>query len=573
MNVTHGLRRALQLKPQAIAVLEGERKLSWAAVGERVSRLAGALRQLAVARGDRVAVLMLNSSRYLELYLGTGWAGAVIVPLNIRWSVAENRDALQDCGARLLIVDNMFMEAGRALAAAIPTLTLVHADDSEPPAGIAGYESLLAAADPIPDVMASRDDLARIFYTGGTTGRSKGVMLSHGNLTFNALQSLAEGFTPRDAIYLNAAPMFHIANGAAMFSALLNASTNAIIKAFAPEAVAQAIERLRVTNTLLVPTMIQMFVDHPGIEGRDFSSLQQIIYGASPISEALLDRAMARLPGVRFMQGYGMTELSPIATLLMPDDHVGAARAKGRHRSAGRAALGVEVKIVDSEDRPVPPGTFGEIAVRGDNVMMGYWNRPEETAKAVIDGWMHTGDGGYIDEDGFVYVVDRIKDMIITGGENVYSTEVENVVAQHPAVVQCAVIGVPHAQWGEAVHAVVVVKAGTTLEADDLIAFCKERIGAYKCPRSVEVRTDPLPMSGAGKISQARAAAPVLGGQRSPGRLTGNVHAGFGRRGESPRPIGGCANDTIFSCCNYRRAFQLPCCRTNTRQCWICRPY
>jgi long-chain acyl-CoA synthetase len=209
---------------------------------------------------------------------------------------------------------------------------------------------------------------------------------------------------------------------------------------------------------------------------------------------------MARLPGVRFMQAYGMTELSPIATLLMPEDHIGAGRAKGRHRSAGRAAVGVEVKIVDANDRPVPPGTVGEIAVRGDVVMMGYWNRPEETAKAVVDGWMHTGDGGRMDEDGFVYVVDRIKDMIITGGENVYSTEVENVVAQHPAVLQCAVIGIPDPQWGEAVHAVVVVKPGAALDAADLIDFCKERIGGYKCPRSVDVRAEALPMSGAGKI-------------------------------------------------------------------------
>jgi long-chain acyl-CoA synthetase len=294
--------------------------------------------------------------------------------------------------------------------------------------------------------------------------------------------------------------MFHLANGAGMYCMLLTASTNAIIKAFSPGAVAQAVERFRVTDVLLVPTMIQMFVDQPGIEEWDLSSLRQILYGASPISEALLDRAMARLPGVRFVQAYGMTELSPIATVLMPEEHVGAGRAKGRHRSGGRAALGVEVKIVDTEDRPVAPGTVGEIVVRGDTVMMGYWNRPEETAKAVVDGWMHTGDGGYMDEDGFVYVVDRIKDMIITGGENVYSTEVENVVAQYPGVLQCAVIGIPEARWGEAVHAIVVVKAGTTVETVDLINFCKERIAGYKCPHSVDVRTDPLPMSGAGKI-------------------------------------------------------------------------
>lgn len=513
MNITHGLRRALQVNPQGIAVLEGERRLSWAEVGERVRRLAGALQQRGVAKGDRVAVLMLNSSRYLELYLAAGWAGAVIVPLNIRWSVAENQDALQDSGTRLLVVDNAFQDAGRALAAAIPALALVHADDGEPPADLAGYETLLAAASAIPDAMAGRDDLAGIFYTGGMTGRSKGVMLSHGNLMTNALQSIAEDVFTANAIYLHAAPMFHLANGSAMFSMLLTAGTNVFIKAFSPEAVAQAFERSRVTHALLVPTMIQMFVDHPGVAGRDFSALQQILYGASPISEALLDRAMARLPGVRFMQAYGMTELSPIATLLMPEEHVGAGRAKGRHRSAGRAMLGVEVKIVDANDQPVAPGTVGEIVVRGDNVMMGYWNRPEETAKAVVDGWMHTGDGGYMDEDGFVYVVDRIKDMIITGGENVYSTEVENVVAQYPGVLQCAVIGIPDPRWGEAVHVVVVVKAGTMVDAADLIAFCKERIAGYKCPHSVDMRTDPLPISGAGKILKRELRRPFWEGQ------------------------------------------------------------
>jgi long-chain acyl-CoA synthetase len=500
LNITQGLRRALQVNPQGIAILEDERKLSWAEVGDRVSRFAGALGEHGVAKGHRVAVLMLNSSRYLELYLAVGWAGAVIVPLNIRWSVAENRDALQDCGASLLVVDDTFMEAGKALKTAIPSLALVYAGNDDAPADCVNYESWIAASAPIPDAMAGKDELSGIFYTGGTTGRSKGVMLSHSNLMSSALFMLAEGGFPREAVYLHAAPMFHLANGCGMYCTLLNAGTSAIIKAFSPEAVAQAIERFRVSHTLLVPTMIQMLVDHPGIVGRDFSSLREIMYGASPISEAVLDRAMAQLPGVRFRQGYGMTELSPLGTLLLPEDHVGAGRAKGRHRSAGRVVLGLEAKIVDANDQPVPRGTVGEIAIRGDVVMMGYWNRPEETAKAVIEGWMHTGDGGYMDEDGYIYIVDRMKDMIITGGENVYSIEVENVVAQHPAVLQCAVIGIPDPQWGEAVHAFAVVKPGTKLEAADLMAFCKERIGGYKCPRSVDLRTDPLPMSGAGKI-------------------------------------------------------------------------
>jgi long-chain acyl-CoA synthetase len=513
MNITHGLRRALQLNPGGIAIREGAGSLTFAQLGDRVGRLAAALRGFGVNKGDRVAILMLNSGRYLELYLGVGWAGAIIVPLNIRWSVPENRDALTDCTASVLVVDDAFLEAGKALATAIPGLKLVHASDAEPPAGIAGYEALLAAATAIPDAMASRDDAAGIFYTGGTTGRSKGVTLSHGNLTFNALQSLAEGVFPPDAVYLHAPPMFHIANGWCMYCMFINGGTNVILNAFTPEAAAAAIERFKVTHTLFVPTMIQMFVDHPGTEKFDLSSLKQILYGASPISEAVLDRAMARLPDVRFVQAYGMTELSPLATILSFEDHAGEGRAKGRHRSGGRPSLGVEVRIVDGDGKTLPRGEVGEIAVRGDNVMMGYWNRPEETAKAIKDGWMHTGDGGYMDADGFVYVVDRMKDMIITGGENVYSTEVENAVAQYPGVLQCAVIGIPHPQWGETIHAVIVVKPGTAVEAADVIAFCKERIGHYKCPRSVDVRTDPLPISGAGKILKRELRAPFWEGK------------------------------------------------------------
>jgi long-chain acyl-CoA synthetase len=246
--------------------------------------------------------------------------------------------------------------------------------------------------------------------------------------------------------------------------------------------------------------MIQMLVDHPALGSYDLSPLKNVLYGASPISEALLDRAIAALPGVRFIQAYGMTELSPLATVLHWNEHIGEGRAKGRHRSAGRALLGCEVRIVDADHNLLPFGEIGEIIVRGDNVMMGYWERPEETARAIIDGWMHSGDGGWMDEDGFVYVVDRLKDMIITGGENVYSIEVENAVARHPAVAQCAVIGIPSKRWGEQVHAVVVKKSGAKVSADELIAFCKTLIAGYKCPRSVDISETPLPLSGAGKI-------------------------------------------------------------------------
>ena len=500
MNITHGLRRALQNNPNGLATVCRERRRTWRDVGERIARLAGGLRARGVGNGDRVAVLSLNSDRYLEVYLAVGWAGAVIVPLNIRWSAPENEDALRDCRASVLFVDKAFAPTGAQLAKAIPRLKLIFADDGEVPSGTESYEALIGSSEPVADNMRESKDLAGIFYTGGTTGRSKGVMLSHHNLMANALNALGEGLFPASSVYLHAAPMFHLANGAAMYSLLLSGGSNVIIQGFTPDAVAAAIQSHRVTDVLLVPTMIQMLVDHPAIGSYDLSSLKNIIYGASPISEAVLDRAARALPHVQFTQAYGMTELSPIATLLHWKEHIGEGRKKGRHRGAGRATLGCEVRIVDENDQPVPSGNVGEIVVRGDNVMMGYWERPEETARAIVDGWMHTGDGGYVDEDGFIYVVDRVKDMIISGGENVYSVEVENALAQHSSVLQCAVIGIPSEQWGEQVHAVVVKRSDVEVSAGELIEFTKTLIAGYKCPRSIEITEVPLPLSGAGKV-------------------------------------------------------------------------
>ena len=501
MGITSGLRRTIAIARDRTSTICAGRTRSWGETADRVARIAGAFRALGVEDGDRVALLTLNSDRYIEFYLATPWAGAVIVPLNIRWSRAENADAIEDCGASLLIVDDAFAEMGRAIAAASGSqFALIYAGDEPAPEDMPHIEDLIRNHDPIPDAERSGDDLFGIFYTGGTTGRSKGVMLSHENIITNGLHVLAEGMFPDGTVYLHSAPMFHLADGAATFSLLMKGEPHVIVPSFTPEGVMKAIQEHKVTAALLVPTMIQMLVDHPAIGNYDLSSLKRIIYGAAPITEAVLDRATAKLPGVEFMQAYGMTELSPVATLLHPQEHVGESRAKGRHRSAGRAVIGCEVRIVDADDRPVPVGEVGEVVVRGRNVMMGYWERPEETAKAIVDGWMHTGDGARMDEDGFIYIVDRVKDMIISGGENVYSLEVENVVARHPDVAQCAVIGIPDEHWGEIVHAVVVPKSDARPTAEEIIAFCKQHIAGYKCPRSVEIRDEPLPMSGAGKI-------------------------------------------------------------------------
>jgi len=421
MNVTYGLRRALQLNPRGRATSFRGRHRSWAETGGRVGRLAAGLRALGVEPGGRVAILALNSDRYLEAYLAIAWAGAVAVPLNIRWS-------------------------------------------------------------------------------------------GHANVTANALNSLSEGVWTQAMRYLHAAPMFHLANGMGMYAALLQGGSNVMVQGFAPEGVMAAIAAEQVTDTLLVPTMIQMMVDHPSRAQYDLSSMRRVVYGASPMSGAVLARAIEAMPGTAFIQAYGMTELSPCATLLHWHEHSGEGRARGRDRGAGRAVIGCEVQVVDLDRNPVPPGTVGEIAVRGDTVMLGYWNRPEDTARAVVDGWMHTGDGGVLDADGFLTVVDRIKDMIITGGENVYSVEVENAIAQHPDVAQCAVIGIPSERWGEQVHAVVVPRPDAEPTPEEVIAFCRTMLGGFKCPRSVEIRDTPLPLSGAGKVLKRDLRAPFWSG-------------------------------------------------------------
>ena len=356
------------------------------------------------------------------------------------------------------------------------------------------------------------DDLAGIFYTGGTTGRSKGVMLSHRNILANAMLCAQEfRFTP-DTVWLHAGPMFHLADGAATFLVTAAGGSHTFLPRFEPGAFLTAVATHGVTDTLCVPTMINMIVNHPDIANVDLSTLRTIIYGASPMPEAVIRRALAVMPHVGFVQAYGQSEASPCMVLMPREYHVVEGPNAGRLKSAGRAGYNCEVRIHDADDVEVPRGTVGEICGRGDNVMLGYWQQPDLTARTLRNGWLHTGDGGYMDEDGFLFVVDRVKDMIISGGENVYSAEVEQVLYQHADVAECAVIGVPDAQWGERVHAIVRTKPGSSPTQDGLIAHCRTLIAGYKCPRSVSFRDEPLPLSGAGKILKADLRKPFWAG-------------------------------------------------------------
>lgn len=514
MYLTQALHRAVQQHPDRIAVRFGDRQRTFRHLAERVARLAGALQALGMQAGDRVAMLSLNSDRYLEYQMAVPWGGGVLNPCNIRWSAAEILYSLDDSGSTILLVDETFRPLVEQFRRDSPTLReVIYCGDGDTPSGMHGYEGLLAKADPVPDALRRGEDLLGIFYTGGTTGFPKGVMLSHANFCSSGLSNRAEELAAPGGIYMHAAPMFHLADMGCAMPHWIEGNTHSVIPAFNPELVLDTLERDRVTHLLLVPTMIQMLVDHPAMkQPRDLSALQTIVYGASPISEAVLDRAMAALPGVGFVQAYGMTELSPVATVNPAWYHTAEGRRASKLRSAGRASYCTELRIVDVADQEVPRGTVGEVVVRGPHVMQGYWNKPELTAAAVRDGWMHTGDGAHMDEDGFIFIVDRLKDMIISGGENVYSAEVENAIAQHPAVAACSVIGIPSAEWGESVHAVVVLKAGASATGEELVDHCKSLIAGYKCPRGVEFR-QALPLSGAGKILKTELRKPFWEGR------------------------------------------------------------
>lgn len=514
MYMTQALHRATQKHPDRIAVRFGNRQRTFREFIDRVARLGGALQKLGMQRGDRVAMLSMNSDLYLEYQMGVPWGGGVLNPCNIRWSPAEILYSLEDSGSAILLVDETFAPLVEQFRRDSGTLReVVFCGDGAVPTDMHGYEALLAQVDPVPDTVRRGQDLAGIFYTGGTTGFPKGVMLSHTNICSSGLALRAEGLARPNGTYLHAAPMFHLGDMGLAMPHWIEGNTHSVIPAFNAEQVLDTIERDRVTNLMLVPAMIQMLLDHPSMgKHRDLSSLQTVFYGASAITESLLVRAMTAIPNAEVVQGFGMTELSPLATLLPPWYHTEKGRMSGKLRSAGRASFYTEVLIVDAQGKEVPRGTVGEIIVRGPNVMQGYWNKPELTAAAVRDGWMHTGDGAYMDDDGFIFVVDRMKDMIISGGENVYSAEVENALAQHPAVAASAVIGIPSDQWGESVHAVVVRKPGADVSAADLIAHCKTRIAGYKCPRTLDF-IETLPLSGAGKVLKTKLREPFWQGR------------------------------------------------------------
>ncbi len=500
VNLTHILEKTAHQHPDERALLFKDKSLTWHQYLMHAQQLGGALKAFGLQAGDRVAALSFNSDRLAELFYGPFYANTIFVPLNFRLSSNELLTCMQDCTPRLLFVGDGFVDTAREIAQACESCEhLVYMGEGELPAGFLDYEAVLSAATPAPRCDSGGDDVAVLFYTGGTTGKPKGVMLTHDNLFINAIAAISAYRFESGGQFLQVAPIFHAAAGSRMYSLAMASCCAVLLDKFDPQETAALIEKEKITDGLFVPTMLNMMLNADSFENYDLTSLKRISYGAAPMPEALIRQVIARLPHVTFFQGYGMTEAAPMVTILSPEAHELGGPLADKLSSVGKPVPHCDLRIVDEEGNDLPALATGELVVRGPNFLKGYWGLPEITSEVLRDGWYHTGDAGYIDEDGFVFLVDRIKDMIISGGENIYSAEVESAIYEHPAIRECAVIGIPHEKWGEAVHAIVTLKAGQTIDSNQLIDFCRERIARYKVPRSLEV-IDEMPLSGASKI-------------------------------------------------------------------------
>jgi long-chain acyl-CoA synthetase len=491
-----------------IAFYDGEYQASFAQHLARVEQLCGALGSLGIGRGDRFAVMALNSHQFLECYHAAFLGAGVVNPLNLRLAPKELEYILADSDTKICFTDAFFapvIDKVRA-AAGIEHVVMIGAGDA--PHDV-GYEELLASATPALPEEPEEEDPVILMYTGGTTGLPKGVLLDQRAEMLNLYHVMNRWRFTQHEVFLHQTPMFHAASMGGMLGIPAIGGTSVFLPLFDPGQAMSLIEQYEVTATVMVPTMIGMMLDHPEFRAERLASLRQLTYGASPMPAALLERLLALLPDIEILQGYGMTESSAVLTALGPEEH----RAGGpRLRSAGRPLPGVVLSIQDAKGTPLPVGETGEVCARAGNFMREYWKKPEATAEAFRGGWYHSGDAGYLDADGYLFLVDRVKDMIVTGGENVYSIEVENALASHPAVAQVAVIGIPSERWGEAVHAIVVKHDGADVTADELIAHAREHIAGYKVPKSIEFRDEPLPLSGAMKVLKRDLRAPYWEG-------------------------------------------------------------
>ncbi|WP_283135660.1 o-succinylbenzoate--CoA ligase [Rhizohabitans arisaemae] len=484
--------RSARTHPHRRALVSGEAELTYAELLERTTRLAHALRALGVARGDRVAYLGPNLPSLVETLFATHLLGAVFVPLNTRLTAAEVGYQLDDCGASVLVYAASHTPVVEDLAVRAEPIPVAVGDT----AGKAlDYEELLraAAADPIDEPVA-HDDPALILYTSGTTGRPKGATLTHGNVIWNCVNLLVELDLARDEVTLISAPLFHVAAlNMTLMPTLLKGGCAVLMAEWDAETCLDLVERHQVTWMFGVPTMFADLTRSARWETADLSSVRSLLTGGAPAPTQLIHTCQQR--GLRFLQGYGLTETAPGALI------VSAEMSTAKVGSAGVACFFTDVRVVRPDLSLAAAGEPGEIVIQGPNVMAGYWGRPDATAKAIRDGWFHSGDVGEADEDGYISIVDRLKDMYISGGENVYPAEVESALLRHPAVAECAVVGVPDERWGEVGRAFVRLRPGSGVEERELLAFLNGQVARYKIPKSIRFM-DSLPRTGSGKIQR-----------------------------------------------------------------------
>ena len=493
-------------QPGKDALVLGDRRVTWGELYRRSCQVANLLRSAGVGPEDRVAFLDKNGIEHFEVFFGAALINAVSVDVNWRLAPPEVEYVVNDAQSKVFVVGPDFVPVLDAIRGnLLPGIkVLVIGDD---------YEAEVDAqpADD-PGVTQTDDDVAFQLYSSGTTGRPKGVMLTNAN--FFGLLPLAKDMWElrNDSVNLAAMPLFHIGGGGWATAGMYLGCTTVVMRDLDPMALVALIEKERITHAFLVPAVLQFMLMTPGIDDADFTSLQIIVYGASPISEDVLARSVTTL-GCKFWQAYGLTETTGAVVNLPPADHDVNGPNRHRLRSCGLPGPGTEVRIVDVDGRECEVGEVGEILIRGPQVMKGYWNMPQETAKSIdADGWFRSGDAGYLDAEGYLYIHDRVKDMIVSGGENVYPAEVENVLMGHPAIADVAVIGVPHEKWGETAKAVVVKAPGAEVTEQDIIDYSREHLAKYKCPTSVDW-VDALPRNPSGKILKKDLRAPYWEGR------------------------------------------------------------
>ncbi|MFT5485057.1 MAG: acyl-CoA synthetase (AMP-forming)/AMP-acid ligase II [Halieaceae bacterium] len=510
MGLTQSILRGKHVYPDTLAMSFASRETTYGQLHDKVALCAGAFAELDPEVKGTVGILSMNSDYAIVSFYGACWAGKVPNYLNIRWSAHELHASIDDFAPSILTVDDAFLEMGLSLLQLCDSIEhLVYLGDSvDLPEGVLSLSDLMANVVPIENRCGSGDDMAFLNYTGGTTGKGKGVIHTHASHMAGMNMTIAEGLFPFGKS-LVAMPFFHIGGLGLSNACLMSGSTMYILEAFDPLSVLRTVQDNKIENVLLVPTMMQMVLRHPAFAEYNWSSVKNMRYGASPIDESLLMELKEAFPAANFMQVYGQTEGVP-ATILHNNDHNQAAVDSGRIRSAGRAALGCDIEIRDAEGNSLPVGEIGEVALRGPHIMKGYLNMPEQTAKALQGGWLITGDAGYLSSEGYLHVVDRIKDMIITGGENVYSAEVEATMCLHSAVEQCAVVGLPDEKWGERVHADVILKPGMSATAEELTAHCRESLAGFKLPRSVTL-VDEIPLTAVNKVDKVAIRARYTG--------------------------------------------------------------